>query len=95
MTALPAVKREALRFRIWQFAAPREWDVTVKEIAEALDEPWLRVRNVIHSSGWTNRLRGASDNDKSFGALARVTRAVEGLIVQDILAGRVNSEFTA
>lgn len=94
MTALPAVKREALRFRIWQFAAPREWDVTIAEIAEALDVRWMTVRGVVMSAGWLTRVRSVG-NHGDFGAAAGATRSVEALVVRDVLAGRVNSEFTA
>jgi hypothetical protein len=88
-------KAHALRFRIWQFAAPREWDVTTAEIAEALGEPWQRVRNALAHAGWAGRVRGLTANTRGFGANAGATRAAEGFIVRDILASRVNSEFTA
>jgi len=94
MTALPDVKREALRFRIWQFCQPREWDVTTAEIAEALGEPWQRVRNALAHAGWAGRVRSLTAA-RGFDASAGGARAVEGFIIRDILAGRVNSEFTA
>jgi hypothetical protein len=49
----------ALRYRIWAYAAPREWNVTNAEIAEALGESVHRVKRVTTSAGWAQRLRAA------------------------------------
>lgn len=95
MTALPAVKREALRFRIWQFAAPREWDVTIAEIAEALGVHWMTVRNVLTHAGWGNRVRIASSEKDGFGGHNAGKLISDRHVIADVLAGRVNSEFPA
>jgi hypothetical protein len=49
----------ALRFRIWRYCQPLEWNVTNAEIAEALGEGVHRVRMVTTSAGWAQRLRAA------------------------------------
>lgn len=100
MTALPAVKREALRFRIWQFAAPREWNVTIAEIAEALGVHWTTIRSVINRAGWNTRVRVNSGplerrHANASGALGGSLIEDYRPVVRDVLAGRVNSEFTA
>lgn len=94
MTASPQM--QALRFRIWQFAAPREWDVTIPEIAKALEEPTMRVRNAVVHAGWVSRVRTVTAYAQDgFGARNSGQRNIERFVVADILAGRVNSEFTA
>ena len=96
MTALPDAKREALRFRIWQFCQPREWDVTIKEIAEALDVHWVSIRNVMMKAGWAHRVRVLPSRDgRDFNPTTGGQIAAERFIIRDVLAGRVNSEFTA
>lgn len=57
----PAI--HALRYRIHGYAAPRGWDCTVTEIADALGEPMPRVRNACIKAGWTERLRGVRQPD--------------------------------
>lgn len=91
MTALPAVKREALRFRIWQFAAPREWDVTIKEIAEAVGAPLMSARNVVVNAGWMSRVRVMAAGPDGFGARNAGHRNSERYVVDDVLAGRVEA----
>lgn len=90
MTASP--KTLALRYRIWSFASKREWDVTIQDIAEALEEPVQRVNTTVRFAGWGNRVRALYGRVSPVGSDAgRVERGV----IRDVIAGRVNSEFTA
>jgi hypothetical protein len=50
-------RSQALAYRIWGYADPREWDVTLAEVADALGEPVPAVRAVIVSRQWANRMR--------------------------------------
>jgi len=47
---------EAHAFRIWQFAAPLEWNVTIGEISEKLDIPVVSIRYVIDIKRWAGRI---------------------------------------
>ena len=47
----------ALRFRIWQYANPRGWDVTFSEVAEALGVSPQKVGSVAKHAGWVERFR--------------------------------------
>lgn len=51
---------ETIAFRIWQYADPREWNVTVQEVADALDLPMTAVRNLCAKRNWSNRMRPMS-----------------------------------
>lgn len=53
-------KLMALAYRIWAYATPREWDVTLAEIADELDEDINRVRAVVQHRGWLGRIRKAT-----------------------------------
>ncbi len=88
----PSPKTLALRYRIWCFAAAREWDVTIQDIAAALDEPVQRVNTIVRFAGWSNRVRALYGLVNPIGSdVGRIERG----IINDVLAGRVNSEFTA
>ena len=50
----------ATAFRIWAYANPKAWDVTIPEIAEALDLPQLSVTSILRTRGWLNRVRRVS-----------------------------------
>ena len=50
------IKNMADAFRIWQYAAPRDWDVTSAEIAEALDLETNRVAKLCVGRGWNKRM---------------------------------------
>jgi hypothetical protein len=52
-------RSQALADRIWAYAQPREWDVTIAEVAEALGEPMPAVRAVSAKRGWSQRMRRA------------------------------------
>jgi len=57
-------RAQALAYRIWAYCQPREWDVTIGEIAEALDESMPRVRAVMVWRGWSGRVRVMSPDWK-------------------------------
>lgn len=85
-------KTTALAFRIWQYARPREWNVTLKETADALGVSWHTVRSVSVRRGWINRFRVMSHDhaDEGFGSnLSGATRSfdadLEGEGVRDYL----------
>ena len=54
------VKTEALAFRIWAFAKPKDWDCTIHDAAIAVGESPQRIAGVCRVKGWTGRLRSAS-----------------------------------
>lgn len=59
MTKNPRVL--ALRFRIWQFAEPRGWNVTTSEIAEGLGDLTSRhVGLILRAAGWSGRISSKS-----------------------------------
>ena len=47
---------EALAFRIWQVAEPREWGVSLDELAAMLGEEADELRRVCKRKGWLPRL---------------------------------------
>ena len=49
----------ALRFRIWQYAQPKGWDVTVQELATALGTSPQSIGKIAQQAGWITRLRVA------------------------------------
>lgn len=85
-------KTTALAFRIWQYAHPMGWDVTLKETADALGVSWMTVRNVAARRGWANRFRVTSQvhaREGSGGHSSVATRSfdadLEGEGVRDYL----------
>ena len=48
---------EALAYRIWGWARLRDWDCSLVEVAEALDEPVVLVARVAALKGWKGRFR--------------------------------------
>ena len=81
------VKTAVLRFRIWQYASPREWNVTIAEIAEALGESPHRVGVCVQQAGWSARIRATSRD--SFGDGVPGTFTYARSLAQQIVAGRV------
>ena len=54
-----SVKTEALAFRIWAFANPKDWDCTIQEISEAVGETPQRIAGVCRVKSWNQRLRSS------------------------------------
>ena len=50
-------KSEALAYRIWAFCEPRGWNVTISEVADALNEPTTTVHNIMRHRRWSSRIR--------------------------------------
>lgn len=76
----------ALRFRIWQYAESRSWDVTTHEIAEHIGETHRTVVKIVADRGWLHRLRTTR---VEFGGL--VYRDTTMPLVGDVLAGRMGA----
>lgn len=51
------IEFETLAFRIWQFCDPKEWDVTVKEIADEMGVSYQQIDSVLRRKNWTGRTR--------------------------------------
>jgi len=84
---------EAAAFRIWQYATAREWNVTVTEIADALDMTMPTVRNICTKRGWSNRLRVGRPDHAIHPHFNYLDSAVEE-IAADRLGGRSDHDFT-
>ena len=84
---------EATAFRVWQYCKPREWNVTVVEIADALDLPMTTVRNLCARRGWSNRLRVMGYDTSSARHHDYLDSAVEE-IASNRLGGRSDHDFT-
>lgn len=54
-----SIQTEALAFRIWAFAKPKDWDCSVHDIADAVGESPQRTAGVCRVKGWTERLRSS------------------------------------
>jgi len=60
--ALPKLspRSETLAFRIWSYAGPRGWDLTLQELADGLGETMEKVRSICMLKRWGGRLRVTS-----------------------------------
>lgn len=47
---------EAVAFRIWAYANPLDWDVSVSILADALDLPMREIDKALRHKGWVRRL---------------------------------------
>lgn len=74
------------RYRIWGYCEPRGWDVTIPEIAEALDLSVGTVSNVIKAARWSNRVRATRQVTGGFGMVAY--RGGQRTVA-DVVAGRM------
>ena len=74
----------ALKFRIWAYAKPSGWDVTVSDAARATGASKKAVMAIAREAGWVERFRVES---------TYLARAVNPLIAahmaRDIVAGRI------
>lgn len=91
-------KSEALAFRIWQYAAPREWNVTLAEIADHLGESVYRVSTTMRWRGWLSRVRvtqadGVESGFRQVGGTNRYSgQAVASRhIAADLASGRIGN----
>lgn len=59
-------KANATAFRIWQHCEPIGWDITIPEIAEALDVDARIVSRIINAKGWSSRVRAHKLDTRGF-----------------------------
>jgi hypothetical protein len=88
-----SVKSEALAFLIWQYATPREWNVTLAEIADHLGESAYRVSTTMRWRGWISRVRVTSvdaDNTRLLSHHGGM-RAAARHVSADLAAGRIGN----
>ena len=60
-------QRDALAYRIWVYATDREWNVSVKDLAELTGESWQRCMGVCRAKGWLSRMRRDSPQVETTG----------------------------
>jgi hypothetical protein len=88
-----SAKTMALRFRIWAYANPRGWDVTMQDIADALGEGMARVRSCIaNTPGWAGRVRWATDGVQWMTSYQAGAERAGRFVAADIVAGRIGNE---
>jgi hypothetical protein len=56
-------RRQAITFRIWSHAESVGWDITVRDLANAIGENLYTVRNIVVQKGWRDRLRATAKDD--------------------------------
>lgn len=59
-------RTEAIAFRIWQYATPKGWDVTLREIADEIGLAIGVVRAIAARKGWSGRMRVTGKNSIDF-----------------------------
>ena len=74
----------ALKFRIWAYAAPKGWSVTVSEVADEFGVTRQHVINLARQAGWSQRFRVES----TYKARA-VNPMIAAYMAADIVAGRI------
>jgi len=91
-------RREALAFRIWQYASAREWNVTLADIADGIGESVERCRSTVVHRGWFQRIRSMSANPVENGFRAGANTTVySGVLVAsrhiaaDLASGRIGN----
>lgn len=52
-------RSEALAYRIWAYAEPKGWDVSILELSIALDEHHGHIGRVCSAKDWTHRFRAS------------------------------------
>lgn len=82
-------RTHALRFRIWAHCEPLGWDVTIAEVARAIEEPISAVVSAAQSAGWASRFRAAPKRAPMSGYTWNANH-----IAADVVAGRINMELT-
>jgi len=56
---------EALAYRIWAYASPREWECSHAEISDWTGISVAMVAHVIRAKGWQGRVPHASNENRS------------------------------
>lgn len=87
-------KSEAIAFRIWQYASPREWNVTYTELAEEMEIPVQTASTVIHGKGWQSRVRNSGAPRGADGKMPGNSSWAAERLARDIASGRVTYDPT-
>ena len=82
-------RSDALAFRIWQYANPREWNVTIAEIADGIGESVNRVRGLMIGRKWTERAR-VTGTPETY-AEGQGNFLASRHIARDVAAGRITN----
>jgi hypothetical protein len=72
---------EALAYRIWAYANPREWDCSHAEIADGTGISIDMVAQVISAKGWKGRVPRGGPMEAANGALHRRGYAIDHNII--------------
>ena len=88
-----AARRQALRYRVWAFCAPRGWDVTIHEIAEHLGVSWQTANGVLWRAGWSNRVRVMSAAYAQGGSGATVSSRDNTFSEGEMLAASIRRDL--
>jgi hypothetical protein len=78
-------RTEALAFRIWSIAKPKDWDCTLRELADATGESLMRVSAICRDKGWHRRLRSTSPHYMDIGRLVPQVHLDEVSMLVDAL----------
>ena len=72
---------EALAYRIWAYANPREWECSYANIADGTGISEDMVAQVIRAKGWQGRVPHGKPSEAAIGALHRWGRSVDQNII--------------
>ena len=70
-------KVEALAYRIHAYAGDLGWNVSLSEIAKAMDVSPALVRRTMQLKGWLHRIRRPNSRNRQDSTDSYLTRAVE------------------
>jgi hypothetical protein len=59
-------KTAAIAYRIWAYASPKGWDVSVRQIADELQESPHTIVMILRYKKWTDRVRRVQIADHNF-----------------------------
>lgn len=85
-------KTHALRYRIWAYCQPREWDCTTHEIADGIGESERAFRQAIAIARWGGRLRKVQIDDFRMTEGGRSVYGAAMNVAREVAAGRINAE---
>lgn len=69
---------ETLAYRIWGVAQGRGWDLTIADLAAALDVDKRRIGRVVAAKGWTTRLRSTTRAPSGLGRSDEISAFLSG-----------------
>lgn len=94
MTDNTKARAMADRYRIYCYANPKEWDVTIREVADALGLDMHRVRALCQHAGWTKRFRSAKLDDFASDSHNWGARAEGNRVAVAVASGYMNVDDT-